>query len=77
MDAQKGEPPEVLRVLSGVLFLLRRSQPFGPGYRLFISIKPLAQVVGNYAGQYGDDKGQQRFHGLHPLPVTSIGAATK
>ena len=69
IDAQKDEPPEALRVLPGVLLLLGRSQPFGPGYRLFIFVQPLAQVVGNYAGQYGDEEGQQHFHRLHPLSV--------
>ena len=57
IDAQKDEPPEVFPVLSGVLLLLRRSQPLGPGYRLFIPVKPLAQVVGDYAGQHGNDEG--------------------
>ena len=55
---KKDKPPEVPQLLPGVFLLLRRSQPFRPGYRLFIiSIKPLAQVVGYYTGQYGENKG--------------------
>ncbi len=51
----KNEPRKYCNT-SGAL-LLRRSQPFGLGYRLFFPVKPLAYVVGNYTCQYGEKKG--------------------
>ena len=74
---KKENPRKYSRYNRGFFFFnIRRSQPFGPGYRLlFIPVKPLAQAVSDYAGQYGDYK-RVKYTQAHPLSVTSIGAVT-
>ncbi len=45
--------------------LIQADQAFGLGAVLFLSLQPLANVVADYACQYGENKGEYVLHEVH------------
>lgn len=68
---QKEPPKAVGACFQGFFFFY--GEVFGPGYLLFVFVRPLAYAVSHYTCQYGEKKRTQYIYMTHPLSVTRLG----
>ena len=69
----KANPPGAATP-GGFLSVLRRTGPFGLAALCIISVQPLAQVVADYTGHNGNNKGDYIFHGNTSFPLERVAA---
>ena len=69
----KANPPGAATP-GGFLSVLRRTGPFGLAALCIISVQPLAQVVADYTGHNGDEKGDDILHGPTSFPLERVAA---
>ena len=66
--------PQELQLLGGSCLFYGRPGRLGCAALCIISVQPLAQVVADYTGHDGDEKGDDILHGPTSFPLERVAA---